>query len=215
MLETVKSKYRSLRARISEYLQTQGHSAEFIASENKKYEFNINLEEQVIADSINNFVPRCLKVNICSTHIEIVATALSYFQRFYLHHQMFEHDPNLLIEACLFLSIKIHEIPLAHQEFCKHFAIDPKRNHLAQNEQTLLRGIQYQLQIHTPISGVSSLIYTLEDTPGVNEEMVNYIKNQAQNFCLASYKVREFVFCSSPALIALAAVHKGIKDAHA
>ena len=45
--------------------------------------------------------------------------------------------------------------------------------------------------------------------------MVNYIKNQAQNFCLASYKIREFVFCTSPAMIALAAVNKGIKDANA
>ena len=36
---------------------------------------------------------------------------------------------------------------------------------------------------------------------------------QAQKFCLASYKVRELVFCTSPAIIALASFQKGIKDA--
>ena len=36
---------------------------------------------------------------------------------------------------------------------------------------------------------------------------------QAQKFCLASFKVRELVFCTSPAIIALASFQKGIKDA--
>ena len=120
-----------------------------------------------------------MKVNICSNRIEIVATALAYFQRFYLNHQMFEYDPHLLIEACLFLSIKIHEINLLHQEFCKHFEIDHRKNYLAQNEQILLKGIQFQMNVQTPISGINSLIYRLEETPGISEEEIKFIKMQA------------------------------------
>ena len=56
---------------------------------------------------------------------------------------MFDNDPHLFVYACLFLSVKIHEIDLPHQEFCKHFEIDPKKNHLAHNEQILLRGLNF------------------------------------------------------------------------
>ena len=69
------------------------------------------------------------------------------------------------------------------------------------------------MQVQTPISGINSLIYMLEETPGVSEAAVRFIKKQALPFCLALYKMREFVFCTSPADVALAAFNKGIRDA--
>ena len=69
------------------------------------------------------------------------------------------------------------------------------------------------MHVQTPISGINSLIYRLEEAPGISEEEIKFIKMQAQKFCLASYKVRELVFCTSPAIIALASFQKGIKDA--
>ena len=72
---------------------------------------------------------------------------MAYLQRFYLHQSLLENDPQQLVNACLFLSVKVHEMDLPHTEFCKRFGIeiDRKKTPLAVNEQALLRGLNFQL----------------------------------------------------------------------
>ena len=156
---------------------------------------------------------------LSSDNAECIATAMAYLQRFYLHQSLFTHDPQHFVYAMLFLSIKVHEIAMPHQQFCQFFEVDHRAINLARIEQILLSGLNYQLQIHTPISGVKSLVYQFEadikrnyvSLSDAHQLMLKKVKNQALQACFFSYRLRQLVFCESPGLISLVAFDIGLR----
>ena len=53
--------------------------------------------------------------------MNLVATALAYFQRFFLHRTMFDMHPSKLDNvhnACLFLAQKVLEVNYSNDQFC-------------------------------------------------------------------------------------------------
>ena len=51
----------------------------------------------------------------------LIATAMTFFQRFYLHQTLFQMHPDKIVNiqnACLFLATKVHEISFSADDFC-------------------------------------------------------------------------------------------------
>ena len=96
----------------------------------------------------------------------LIATAMAYFQRYYLHKTLFQTDPDKIEQirnACLFLSTKANEVTLPEHAFCQTLQLDHRVASLAHYEQIVVKEIGFQFFVHTPIQSVNSLIYRIED----------------------------------------------------
>ena len=115
---------------------------QIVEEKSKRYEMPFELEEKMLTHFNELLIEKGMHV-LGSANAECLATAMAYLHRFYLHESVFAYDPQQFVYAMLFLSIKVHEIDLPHQQFCQHFAIDPRKINLARLEQVLLAGLNF------------------------------------------------------------------------
>lgn len=148
---------------------------------------------------------------------------MAYFQRYYLRKTLFQTDLDKIEQvrnACLFLSTKANEVTLPEMLFCQTLQLDPSKARLAHYEHMVVKELDFQFFVHTPIQSVNSLIFKIEDvamqldqnlTRQQAQKLSSQIRNGAEIFCFFSYRSRELTFCVSPALIAMAALNMQLK----
>lgn len=91
------------------------------------------IEEKTLARYIDNLASYQQKL----PDANLLATAMAFFQRFYLHYTMFQVHPEKIVHiqnACLFLATKVHEIGFGTDEFCKHLRLDHVKADLLNHE---------------------------------------------------------------------------------
>eukprot|EP00899_Mesostigma_viride_P019080 jgi/Mesvir1/27173/Mv20833-RA.1 len=135
----------------------------------------------------------------------VVATAITYFRRFYLRHAFVDYDPRLVAPACLYLAAKSEEsvlqaILLCHQIQKKLYPMDTsyhfKVDQLLEMERHLLEGLNFDLVLFHPYR---PLILFLSDA-GLKD-----LTQEAWSLVNDMFRT-DLVLCYPPYLLAVAAV---------
>jgi cyclin H len=83
--------------------------------------------------------------------LKVQLTALMLFKRFYIDQSAMEHDPKLILIACLFISTKIEHEPIVLQEFLDKIPKGPQKHEMLQLELALSSGISFDYFVEHPI----------------------------------------------------------------
>eukprot|EP00752_Nemacystus_decipiens_P003022 g2802.t1 len=87
---------------------------------------------------------------------KVQATAVAYFQRFYLSNSVLEHDPKILILTCVFLASKTEEQITNVNLLAKATGCDELQ--ILGKELTLLQGLSFHLAVFHPYRALPALV---------------------------------------------------------
>jgi hypothetical protein len=90
-------------------------------------------------------------------HWRVSATAISYFQRFYLNNSLLSHDPRLVAVTCLFLAGKVEECRVDILELKKLYS-KCTLEIVISFELLLLEALDFNLRVFHPLNEVHTLI---------------------------------------------------------
>ena len=126
-------KYQKFQAAVRQHFQMQGQlTAEQIENKLKEFLLKLELEEKVLG----TFIDR-LAIKSMNFDENLLATAMAYFQRYYLNQTLFQQHPEKIAKvqnACLFLATKVNEVNFTSDKFCELMQLDPMTAELTQYE---------------------------------------------------------------------------------
>ncbi|GMH42456.1 hypothetical protein BSKO_10375 [Bryopsis sp. KO-2023] len=150
--------------------------------------------------------------------LRVLACALTYLKRFYIHHSVMEFDPSKTFLTCIYMAGKTEEryIPadvLSQQ--VKHIT----QNSLLKSELAMLKGLNYDLIVHTPFLEIDGFVEDLRkliDQPEYKDAGYSVEKlNRARQAAVGAAKclmMSDAVVLYPPGMLALAALRSGFTD---
>ena len=95
---------------------------------------------------------------------KVLGTAITYFQRFYLHHSVMDADPKHIMMASVYLACKTEEHYISAEELARMTKQDPSI--VLREELNLLNGLNFDLIVHHPYRPLLALQLLLDELAG-------------------------------------------------
>jgi cyclin ccl1 len=136
---------------------------------------------------------------------KIQLTSIMLFKRFYIEQSAMEHDPKLILIACLFLSTKIEHEPVSLQEFLDKIPKGPQKHDMLELELTLSSHIDFDFSVDHPIWPLHGFFLDLQQFHSPQELFQSY--QNAVDVCTDLY-LTDCPLIYSASQIAIAALFK-------
>eukprot|EP00128_Syssomonas_multiformis_P007621 Colp12_sorted_trinity150504_noHs@19806 len=91
---------------------------------------------------------------------KVVATASTYFKRFYLKNSMMNYDPSDMMFVCVFLACKVEEFFQTLDEFVRKLGTkkgEKTKKYVLEHEVVLATELNYDLTVHSPFHALHGL----------------------------------------------------------
>ena len=138
----------------------------------------------------------------------VLAVVAAFLQRYYLHHSVLDHDPELVALTCMLLACKAEEFNGLRLDHLANEHPDPDaaRDFIKQHELEVLQELKFQLVVFSAFRPLRGLVLALGAmaTPPAN---LPALHQQAENL-LRSWLPSDVGLCFPPSQIALAALHQ-------
>jgi len=132
---------------------------------------------------------------------------MAFMRRFYLKQSVFEFDPIEMLFAALFHAIKVEEVNLDLDTFCQKVNQPSQCNpqKVLALEVLLLRGLGFQLAVHTPFQVYEHVISVIQEKLPHGSNIASLRKRTVEN--INKCFLNDFlIFIYTPSQLALACV---------
>lgn len=90
------------------------------------------------------------------------ATAISYFQKFYLTNSVMEYHPKNIMYTCVFFASKVENCFISIKDFCARIK-GSKEQEILDLEFLVLQSLEFTLQVHNPLTAVHGFFLDMQN----------------------------------------------------
>lgn len=167
-------------------------------------------KQNILNPEEENLVCRCLETTFKDLSSKmpryVLATALCYFKRFYLHQSVMDYYPFDILLTCLYVACKVEEVNIHIDNFVRILEADHKKltNVILTFELLVLQKLHYHLIVHNPYRSLEGLFIDLK-TRSELKESAERLRKEAEKF-LEKAMFTDACLIFAPSQIALAAI---------
>lgn len=156
--------------------------------------------EYVLKDFCENFQPFMPKF--------LMATAMMYFKRFYLHNSVMDYHPKYIVYTCVYLACKVDEFYVPITQFVENLQGEKERTAdvLLAQELLLMQQLHYHLTVYSCYRPLEGLLIDIKTR--CPEIATDKIRKGAETFIDRSMNT-DVSLLFAPSQIAVAAVLSG------
>ena len=147
----------------------------------------------------------------------VLGTAVTYFQRFYLNLSVMDAEPKYVMMASVYLACKIDEHYISAEDLARMAKQDPSI--VLRDELSVLSGLKFDLIVHHPYRSLTILQFVIADLSSREEEELKIFKNEKNRMKLMrsarstidAIMKTDALFIYPPGLLALGALRIALK----